>query len=64
MTVSTDGQGDVVVGSAVVTPDSTLGGVVRFELPGIGIAGVGASPSLSRFIVPVRRESGGINTGI
>ncbi len=64
VTVSTDGQGDVVVGSAVVTPDSTLGGVVRFELPGIGIAGVGASPSLSRFIVPVRRESGGINTGI
>ena len=64
LTISTDGQGDLVVGSAEVIPDSNLGGVVRFELPGIGIAGVGASQALSRFIVPVRRVSGGINTGI
>ena len=64
VTISTDGQGDVVVGSAVVTADSTLGGVVRFSIPGIGIAGVPVSQPLSGFIVPVRRQAGGINTGV
>ena len=41
-----------------------LGGVIRFNLPGFGIAGVGTSESLTGFIVPVRREAGGINTGV
>ena len=30
----------------------------------IGVAGVGASTPLSGFVAPVRRKSGGINTGI
>ncbi|MDA2929353.1 right-handed parallel beta-helix repeat-containing protein [Acidobacteria bacterium AH-259-O06] len=64
LTISTDGQGDVAVGSAVVTSDSTLGGLIRFSISGIGIAGVGASQPLSGFITPVRRKSRGINTGI
>ena len=65
VTISTDGQGEKASdGSAVVTSDSTVGGVVRFQIPGIGIAGVGASEPLGGFIVPVRRVSGGINTGI
>ncbi len=63
VTISTDGQGDLAVGSAVVRSDHTLGGIIRFRIPGIGIAGVGSSPPLSRFIVPVRRV-GAINTGI
>ena len=64
VTISTDGQGDLVVGSAVVTLSGEVGGVVRFGIPGIGIAGVGASQPLDGFITPVRRELGGINTGI
>ena len=64
VTISTDGQGELAVGSAVVASDNLLGGVVRFTIPGIGIAGVGASPPLSGFVVPVRREAGGINTGV
>ena len=64
VTVSTDGQGDLAVGSAVVTSDGTLGGVVRFSIPGIGIAGVPVSQPLSGFLAPVRRQAGGINTGI
>ena len=64
VTVSTDGQGDVVVGSAVVTADNVLGGAVRFDLSGIGIAGVGSSPPLIGFVAPVRRLAGGINTGV
>ena len=65
LTISTDGLGSSTsVGAAVATSDSPLGGVIRFTIPGIGIAGVGASQSLTGFIVPVRRKAGGINTGI
>jgi hypothetical protein len=64
-TISTDGQGAItVVGSAVISSEGTLGGVIRFNISGVGIAGVGASQPLSGFVVPVRREAGGINTGI
>jgi hypothetical protein len=41
-----------------------LGGGIRFQIPGIGIAGVGASQPMSSFITPVRRQRGGINTGV
>lgn len=63
-TISTDGAGNLAVGSARVVTDGALGGVVRFTIPGIGIAGVGESKPLAGFIVPVRRKAGGINTGI
>jgi len=65
VTISTDGQGAIaVVGSAVISSEGTLGGVIRFSISGIGIAGVGASQPLSGFVVPVRRVAGGINTGV
>ena len=48
----------------MISFDGMLGGVVRFNLPGVGIAGVGASQSLTGFIVPVRRTAGGINSGV
>ena len=51
-------------GAAVVTSNGVLGGVVRFSLPGVGIAGVGVSQLLEGFIVPVRRKAAGINSGI
>ncbi len=52
------------MGSARVTATADLGGVIRFSIPDIGIAGVGASQPLSGFIAPVRRKLGGINTGV
>ncbi|HSR67900.1 MAG TPA: ethylbenzene dehydrogenase-related protein [Acidobacteriota bacterium] len=64
VTIRTSGQGDVVAGSAEVDGDNAFGGVVRFEIPGIGIAGVGSSQALDAFIVPVRRTAAGIRTGI
>ena len=64
LTVSTDGLGDLVAGSAVVTSSGALGGVIRFHIPGIGIAGVGVSLPLSSFIVPVRQLASGISTGV
>ena len=64
LTLSTDGLGDLVAGSAVVTSYGSLGGVVRFQIPGIGIAGVGTSQIMSSFIIPVRKLPGGLNTGV
>ena len=63
-TISTHGRGEVVSGSVRVLADEPIGGVLRFDLPGIGVAGVGASSPLSDAIFPVRRQEAGINTGV
>ena len=67
VTISTNGMGNLVTGSVkVVTEglDSPIGGVLRFDFPGVGVAGVGASQPLRDAIIPVRRQDGGINTGM
>ena len=67
LTISTHGRGTkVVVGSVKVVsdaPDSPIGGVLRFDLTGTGVAGVGASQPVRDAIFPARRVAGGINTG-
>ena len=62
LTISTHGQGEVVSGSVRVVSDGPIGGVLRFDLPGIGVAGVGASQPTSDAIFPARRQAGGIST--
>ena len=64
LTISTHGQGELVSGSARVVAFGAIGGVLRFDLPGIGVAGVGASPPVSDALFPVRRQEAGINTGV
>ena len=64
LTISTHGQGELVSGSVKVLSDGPIGGVLRFDLPYIGVAGVGASSPVSDAIFPVRRREGGINTGV
>ena len=64
LTISTHGQGELVSGSVKVVADEPIGGVLRFDLPGIGAAGVGASSPVSDALFPVRRREGGINTGV
>ena len=64
VSIATDGRGDLAAGSAAVTSETPVSGVVRFSLRGVGIAGVGPSRAVTGFVVPVRRQSGGINTGI
>ena len=64
LTISTHGRGDLVSGSVKVLSDGPIGGVLRFDLPYIGVAGVGASSPISDAIFPVRRREGGINTGV
>ena len=64
ITLTTVGAGPLQVGSAVVSSNSPLGGMVRFQIPGIGIAGVSPSLPLEGFIVPVRHTSMGVETGL
>ena len=58
LTISTHGQGEVVSGSVKVVSNGPIGGVLRFDLPGIGVAGVGASPPVRDALFPARREGG------
>ena len=64
LTISTHGQGELVSGSVKVVSYGPIGGLLRFDLPGIGVAGVGASPPVRDAVFPVRRQEGGINTGV
>ncbi len=61
--ISTHGRGEIVTGSVRVIADGPIGGVLRFDLAGVGVAGVGASQSVRDAIFPARRQVGGINTG-
>ena len=62
LTISTHGRGELVSGSVRVVSDGPIGGVLRFDLPGIGVAGVGASQPVSDAIFPARRQADGIST--
>ena len=56
------GQGELVSGSVKVLSDGPLGGGVRYGVPEIGVAGVGASPPVRDVLFPARRQEGGIRT--
>ena len=64
LTVSTHGQGPLVTGSVRVVSEAPIGGMLRYDLPHIGVAVVEASPPISDAIFPVRRQEGGITTGV
>ena len=62
LTISTHGRGEGVSGSVQVVSDGPIGGFLRFDLPGIGVAGVGASQPVRDALFPARRQAGGIST--
>ena len=62
LTISTHGQGELVSGSVKVLSDGPIGGLVRYGVPEIGVAGVGASPPVRDVLFPARRQEGGIRT--
>ena len=62
LTISTHGQGELVSGSVKVLSDGPIGGGVRYGVPEIGVAGVGASPPVRDVLFPARRQEGGIRT--
>ena len=63
LTISTHGQGELILGSVRVVSDGPIGGVLRFDVPSAGVAGVGASPPVTSAMFPARRHENGINTG-
>ena len=63
ITISTNGRGALVIGSAKVSSDGRGGGVLRFTIPSLGVAGVGASEPVSDAIFSARWMKAGINTG-
>ena len=64
LTISTHGRGPLVTGSVKVVSDGPIGAMLRYDLPGIGEAVVGASPPVRNALFPVRRQEGGINTAL
>ena len=64
LTISTHGRGDLLSGSVKVASDNPIGGLVRFDIPGIGVAAGGPREPVGDAVFPVRRQEGGINTGI
>ena len=62
LTISTHGRGELVSGSVAVAANGPIGGVLRFDLPDIGVAGVGASQPVRDALFPARRQAGGIST--
>jgi hypothetical protein len=62
-TMSTDGSGSLVSGSVILTTSAAVGAVVRYTIPGLGVAGVGATAPVVSGIMPVRLMSG-LDTGI
>ena len=64
LTISSHGQGVLVSGSVRVVSNGPLGGLVRYSVPGVGVAGVGASPAVRDALFPARRQAGGITTGV
>ena len=54
--------GSLVSGSVKVLSDGPIGGGVRYGVPEIGVAGVGASPPVRDVLFPARRQEGGIRT--
>jgi hypothetical protein len=63
VTFATDGEGDLIIGSAEVISNEPFGGIIRFQIPDFGIAGFGSAVPLQHAIVPARRNPD-INTAI
>ena len=47
-----------------VTFEGPIDGMLRFDHPDLGVAGVGATSLVSDAIFPMRRQEGGIRTGV
>ena len=53
VTFSSRSAGSLAQGSAIVTSTEPLSGVIRFDIPGTGVAGVGSSEPAFEVILPV-----------
>ena len=51
-----------MAGSVRVVAEGPLGGVLRFDLPGVRVAGVGTGQPLRDALFPARRQEGAVST--
>ena len=54
LTIATHGRGGQRAGSVTVRAASSIGGVLRYDIPNLGVAGVGDSPTVRDALLPVR----------
>ena len=62
LTISTHGRGEEVSGSVKVVAEGSIGGVLRYSVPMVGVTGVGTSQPVRDALFPARRKQGGIRT--
>ena len=62
LTIATHGRGEGVSGSVKVVSDGPIGGWVRYNVPGAGVAGVATSTPLRDALFLARHQAGGITT--
>ena len=62
--IATHGRGELVNGSAKVVADGPVGAMLRLGFPYVGETIVGAATPIGDAVVPVRRQQGGITTGV
>src|SRR5436309_1912250 len=55
--LSTDGEGALVAGTAILRASSAVGGVLTFARPDLGMATVSGSVPMAAFIIPVARSA-------
>ena len=61
-TIKTNGRGDLVTGSVRIVSDGPVGGVLRFDVPNVGVSGMGISRPVDDALFPVRRREGSVRT--
>ena len=61
-TIKTNGRGDMVTGSVRIVSDGPVGGVLRFDVPNVGVSGVGIRRPVDDALFPVRRREGIVRT--
>ena len=54
LTITTTGVGELKTGSVRVVANAPIGGVLRFDNPAVGVAGVGASAPVTTAVFPAR----------
>ena len=62
LTISTRGQGALVSGSVTVRSDGPISGILRYHVPEIGAAAMGAGDPVRDALFPVRSQAGGLLT--
>ena len=60
LTISTHGRGDLVTGSVRVASGNPLGGLLRWSVPGTGVAAVGPSPEVRDVTFPARHREASV----